>query len=58
MIFSHGGVPLYVLSIDPFWNFGRKSRTLFGIFVPDRGHQNTILRAVLGKNRFHFQNIF
>ena len=49
MIVSHGGVPLYDLYIDPFWNFWRKSRTLFGIFVPDGGLQNVILRAVLGK---------
>ena len=29
--FPARGVPLYGLYIDPFWNFGRKSRTLFGI---------------------------
>ena len=58
MIFSHRGVPLYGLYIDPFWNFLRKSRTLFGIFVPNEGVQNTILTAVLGKNGFHFPNFF
>ena len=58
MIFSHGGVPLYGLYIDPFWNFLRKGRTLFGIFVPNGGLQNTIFRAVLGKNGFHCQKIF
>ena len=28
------------------------------IFVPNRGVQNMILRAVLEKNSFHFQTIF
>ena len=58
MIFSHGGVPLSSLYIDPFQNFLKKSRTLSGSFVPNGGLQNTILRAVLGKNSLHFQRIF
>ena len=58
MIFSQGGVQIYGLYIDPFWNFLRKSRTLFGIFVPIGSLQNTILRAVQwGKNGFHFPKI-
>ena len=42
----------------PFLEFLTKSWTLFGIFVPNGGLQSTILRAVLGKNGFHFQKIF
>ena len=34
--------------LDPFRNR----------FVPNGGLQNTVLRAVLGKNGFHFQKIF
>ena len=57
MIFSHGaGVPLYGLYIDPFWNFCRKSGTLFGIFVPNGGLQKMTLRAVFGRNGLHFQS--
>ena len=59
MIFSHKSVPLYGLHIDrPFLEFLTKSRTLVGIFVPSGGLQNSILRAVLGKNGFHFPKIF
>ena len=55
MIFSQGGVSLYGLYIDPFWNFWGKSRTLFGIFVPNGGLQNMILRVVLGQVHSIFQ---
>ena len=38
--------------------FDEKNRTLFGIFVPNGGLQNTILRAVLGKMASIFKKIF
>ena len=45
MIASHGGVPLYGLYVNPFWNFWRKSRTLFGIFVPNPNECNSTLTS-------------
>ena len=56
-IFARGCATLWSL-YRPFLEFLTKSRTLFGIFVPNGGLQNTIFRAVLGKNGFHFPNIF
>ena len=38
--------------------FDKKSWTLFGIFVPNGGLQSTILKAVWGKNGFHFHKSF
>ena len=50
IIFSYGGVSLYGLEfldekVGPFSDF----------FAPNGGLQNTILRAVLGKNGFHLK---
>ena len=53
-IFAHG-CATYGLYIDFLWNFLRKSRTLFEIFVPN---ENTILGAVLGKKVLPFSKNF
>ena len=60
MIFSHGGVPLYGLYISTLSGIFDKKVGPFSEFliVPNGGLRNTILRAVLGKNGFHFQKIF
>ena len=38
--------------------FDGKVGPVFGNFVPNGGLRNTILRAVLGKNGFHFPKKF
>ena len=55
MIFLHGGVPLYGLYIDSFWNFDEKSKTLFGIFVLNGGLQN---KGCFGKKWLPFSKNF
>ena len=59
IIFSHWGLPLYDLSTSTLSGiFDGNVGPFFGIFVPNGGLQNTILRAVLGGNGYHFSNVF